>query len=184
MARKSKLKVYRTPIGFHDAFVAATSQKAALAAWGSDADLFARGIAEVVADEELAREPLANPGKVIRRLRGTTEEQLAALPKIEAKPKGAAEKPATENRAPPSPKKPPPPKPKPDRAPVDEARRAIEEAYARYEDARARLAARQAELEEERRSLERQRERELADLQRKFDRAQQTYDRAMDKWRG
>ena len=32
-----KLKVYRTPIGFHDAYVAAPSQKAALDAWGSDA---------------------------------------------------------------------------------------------------------------------------------------------------
>ena len=94
MARKSKLKVYRTPIGFHDAYVAAPSQKAALAAWGSDADLFARGIAEVVSDEELSREPFANPGKVIRRLRGTAEEQLAALPAIKPKPSDAAGQPA------------------------------------------------------------------------------------------
>lgn len=34
MPRKQKLKVYRTPIGFHDAYVAAPSQKAALKAWG------------------------------------------------------------------------------------------------------------------------------------------------------
>ncbi len=35
MARK--LKVFRTPAGFHDAYVAAPSRKAALAAWGADA---------------------------------------------------------------------------------------------------------------------------------------------------
>jgi hypothetical protein len=29
----AKLKVFRTPIGFHDAYVAAPSKKAALAAW-------------------------------------------------------------------------------------------------------------------------------------------------------
>ena len=44
------LKVYRTPIGFHDAYVAAPSQKAALAAWGADANLFARGSAEQVTE--------------------------------------------------------------------------------------------------------------------------------------
>lgn len=79
MARRQKLKVFRTPTGFHDAYVAAPSRKAALAAWGSDVDLFAHGIAEVVTDEVLSREPLENPGKLIRRLRGTAEEQFAAL---------------------------------------------------------------------------------------------------------
>ncbi|MCP2775198.1 hypothetical protein, partial [Salmonella enterica] len=57
MPRAAKLKVYRTPIGFHDAYVAAPSQKAALQAWGSDADLFARGVAEQVADPALMEEP-------------------------------------------------------------------------------------------------------------------------------
>jgi hypothetical protein len=33
MPRAAKLKVFRTPIGFHDAYVAAPSQKAALEAW-------------------------------------------------------------------------------------------------------------------------------------------------------
>lgn len=78
MARKHKLKVFRTPIGFHDAYVAAPSQKAALEAWGSHADLFARGVAEVVTDEDLMIEPLANPGQVIRRGRGSEAEHLAA----------------------------------------------------------------------------------------------------------
>ena len=60
------LKVYRTPIGFHDAYVAAPSRKAALEAWGSDHDLFATGAAELVTDPELTREPLEKPGSVIR----------------------------------------------------------------------------------------------------------------------
>src|SRR5690349_23365485 len=81
MARKQKLKVFRTPIGFHDAYVAAPSQKAALEAWGADSNLFAPGSAELVEDPELTREPLAQPGQVIRRLRGTLAEHVAALPK-------------------------------------------------------------------------------------------------------
>eukprot|EP01035_Chromulina_nebulosa_P046785 gene46785-63390_t len=55
-----QLKVFRTPIGFHDAYVAAPSRKAALQAWGSDADLFARGMAEIVTDPALTAGPLAN----------------------------------------------------------------------------------------------------------------------------
>ena len=74
-----KLKVYRTPIGFHDAYVAATSQKAALKAWGADADLFARGAAEVVTDPGLIDAPLAHPGEVIRVLRGTEAQHIKAL---------------------------------------------------------------------------------------------------------
>ena len=76
----AKLKVYRTSIGFHDAYVAASSQAAALKAWGTDKPLFARGAAEVVTDPELVAEPLASPGVVVKRLRGTAEEQVAALP--------------------------------------------------------------------------------------------------------
>ena len=61
------------------------SQKAALQARGSDADLFARGIAEVVTDEALSAKPLASPGLVIRKLRGTADEQLAV--KVPDRPK-------------------------------------------------------------------------------------------------
>ena len=38
---------------------------------GSDADLFARKQAHVVDDPELAAEPLARPGDVIKRVRGS-----------------------------------------------------------------------------------------------------------------
>src|ERR1700712_3953852 len=79
MARSSKLKVFRTPIGFHDAYVAAASQKAALEAWGSDSNLFAQGAAERVTDPALMSEPLAKRGVVVKRMRGTVAEQIAAL---------------------------------------------------------------------------------------------------------
>ena len=80
-AMPRKLKVFRTPIGFHDAYVAASSRKAALAAWGADADLFARGVAEEVTDPTLTAAPLARPGEVVRVVRGTMAEHLAALPR-------------------------------------------------------------------------------------------------------
>ena len=51
------LKVFRTPIGFHDAYVAAPSQKAALEAWGVRQDLFKEGQA-AVADDPAAQAAL------------------------------------------------------------------------------------------------------------------------------
>ena len=79
MAKPKTLKVFRTPIGFHDAYVAAPTQKAALEAWGTDTNLFARGAAEQVTDPDLMTEPLERPGEVIKRLRATEAEQVAAL---------------------------------------------------------------------------------------------------------
>ena len=60
--------------------MAASSRKEALRAWGADADLFARGSTKVVTGEELTREPLTKRGEVVRRLRDTSDEQIAALP--------------------------------------------------------------------------------------------------------
>ena len=79
MARKQKLKVYRTPIGFHDAYAAAPSQKAALEACGADVDLFARGVAEAVDDEALTQGARERPGTVVRGTRGSKAEHMAAL---------------------------------------------------------------------------------------------------------
>ena len=75
-ARRQKLKVFKTPIGFHDAYVAAPSRKAALEAWGAGTDLFSAGIAEEVADldGEAAKEALAKPGEVVRAKRVGGEE--------------------------------------------------------------------------------------------------------------
>ena len=107
--RKPKLKVFRTPIGFHDAYVAAPSQKAALEAWGADGNLFAQGIAEQVDDPKLMEEPLANPGKVIKRVRGSADEHFEALDRTERKPRPKIEE------GPEAPKRKSKPKPRPSR---------------------------------------------------------------------
>lgn len=66
-----RLKVFRTNAGFYDAYIAAPSRLAALAAWGAKGDLFAREAAEEVTDPSLTAEPLAHPGEVIRKPRGS-----------------------------------------------------------------------------------------------------------------
>jgi hypothetical protein len=89
-----KLKVFRTAVGFHDAYVAAPSRKAALAAWGTGKDLFARGAAEEVTDPALTAAPLRQPGEVISILRGTAADQLAALGPVPKSVSPAKKKPA------------------------------------------------------------------------------------------
>src|SRR5215207_2422860 len=137
MAKAKKLKVFRTPIGFLDAYVAAPSQKAALEAWGSGTNLFSQGAAELVTDPKLTKEPLARPGEVIRKPRGSADEHLRALGKAR-----------TAKRA----KSSPAPSPsrereerkrgrKPSRTAVDKAEKALERAEARHRQASAKLRA-------------------------------------------
>lgn len=184
MARQQKLKVFRTPTGFHDAYVAATSRKAALEAWGSDHDLFARGGAEQVTDESLMREPLAHPGKVIKRSRGTVAEQLAALPDDPPSPAAnPASRPGPGDQAKPK-GKPSKPKPKPDRGPLDRARQALDEAKARFEADRADLKRRADNLAQERAALEKNEKAELDKLNQALDKADGDYKRRMRAWRG
>ena len=169
MPASRKLKVFRTPIGFHDAYVAAPSQKAALEAWGSDANLFARGVAEQVTDPALTAEPLAHPGQVVRKLRGSAEEQLAALPsdKPSSKPPAQAAK----------------PKPRPSREALESAEQAIAEAEERHRSAQERLAEREQELARERRALEKRQTEERRKLDAALERARKDYAKAMERWR-
>ncbi|RZL68847.1 MAG: hypothetical protein EOP66_18200 [Sphingomonas sp.] len=147
MARVQKLKVYRTVAGFYDAYVAAPSQKAALAAWGSDRDLFARGIAEQVTDPALMAEPLALPGTVVKHSRGTTAEQIAALPeqRAPAAPRDADPKPAAKPQAKPK------PKPRPKRDELDAAEEALTSVQADFDRKKKDLAEREAALARDRR---------------------------------
>jgi hypothetical protein len=175
-----KLKVYRTAIGFHDAYVAAPSRAAALRAWGSDKDLFARGAAEEVTDPTLAADALAQPGSVIKRLRGTAAEQLAALPPDAPKPRAAKTtdepkpaKPALVRKA----------KPKPSRTELDQAEAALAAARSRQGEALAALAEREAALARERRDLERTHAGETKRLVRDRDQAARDYDDAIRRWR-
>jgi hypothetical protein len=178
VARASRLKVYRTPIGFHDAYVAASSQKAALEAWGSAHDLFARGIAELVTDPALTAEPLAQPGTVIKRSRGTTAEQIAALPpdvekKVPAKPAPDA-KPAAPRKA----------EPRPSREALDTAETRLEEAERRFADEAAALAKEAAALERRRRQMEKDQAADLDKLRGVREAEDEKYAAAIRKWRG
>ncbi len=179
----AKLKVYRTPIGFHDAYVAAASQKAALQAWGSERDLFARGIAEVVTDPMLTAEPLAQPGTVIKRSRGTAAEQIAALPDTPAKAPRRRSDDAADAPAP-KPKPAPRPAPKPDRRALDAADRAMAEAEARHRSEARALRAEEAALAKRRRTMERAQEDERTALDEARQAAADAYERAMRRWTG
>jgi hypothetical protein len=174
-----KLKVFRTTTGFHDAYVAAPSRKAALEAWGADANLFARGVAEEVTDRKLMAAPLERPGEVIKVSRGDLSAQLKALG-----PKRKPRKPAANDSEPdnPAPKRDDKPKPPPKRDKVDAAENELKEA-------RQRHAAEAKKLEDQRDAIERKLEalrakqaKELARLERKRDEARETYREALERW--
>ncbi len=198
MARAGKLKVYRTAAGFHDAYVAAPSQKAALAAWGSDHDLFARGIAELVTDADLSAEPLASPGVVIKRSRGTTAEQIAALParapatsrKVDAPdeeeggPRRSRAKVAPTPTPAAAPKPKPKPKPKPSRRALEAAEEAFEACESEFRRTLRKIADREAALARERRELERSRDRAVEKARAAVEDEKQRYDDALAEWKG
>lgn len=175
------MKVFRTPIGFHDAYVAAPSQKAAIEAWGIGKDAFTRGDAEIVTDPKLMKEPLARPGEVIKRLRGTAAEQFAALSREEppaprrdraqAARSKTATKPARE------------PKRRPSRAKLDEAEAALAQADARHEEALAEIEAREKALARERAALERKQRTERDRLEARRAKAEAAHEHALQRWR-
>lgn len=181
----AKLKVFSTAIGFHDAYVAATSQKAALEAWGSDKNLFAMGAAQVVTDPKLTAEPLASPGKVIKRTRGSLRDHLSAVgpasaPRRVKRAKEDAPKATTPRR---KAKPPPPPPPRPSRGDLDVAEAALEHGQIEAKAELAEIDRRQAELRKERERTEDRQARTVAKLERAVDRAKDQYDRALERWR-
>jgi hypothetical protein len=185
------LKVFRTPIGFHDAYVAAPSMKAALKAWGADSNLFAQGIAEAVTDPRLMKEALASPGEVIRRPRGSAGEHLQAVGKAKVpSPRSPSKsRPASGSR--PYPRRSDPEArgsrergEKPDRGALDRAEQALAELDRAHRSEMRGIDRAQAELERRRRQAERAYavDREEAAVRR--DKARRAYDRAMKAWRG
>ncbi|HEU0044338.1 hypothetical protein [Sphingomonas sp.] len=168
----AKLKVFRTPIGFHDAYVAAPSRHAALKAWGADADLFARGVAELVTDPALTAEPLARPGEVVKRSRGSVAEQLAAA----APPERPEKAPARQAKAKPA-------LPRPERDAVEAAETALAHAEASHKAAEQALAREEAALAERRRALRDRWASEREALENTRDVAAQRYEAAMRAWR-
>lgn len=185
MARSQKFKVYCTPVGFHDAYVAATSQKAALKAWGSHADLFARGIASLVIDPALTMEPLAKPGQVILKSRGSTAEQIAALPKAKPKAKmhasefsGAFAKTTQAKKPTPARTK----RPKPSRKLFDQAQEMLDSTEVDFREKEQVLADRIAELQSELRQLKALRNQRVANLEKRRDQAEEKYRKALSRW--
>lgn len=168
-------------MGFHDAYVAAASQKAAAEAWGSGTDVFSRGEAELVTDPVLMEEPLARPGEVIKRLRGTAAEQIAALGNTEKKPvkRRASATATTKDKA----KLKSKPKPRPSRAALEESEAELARSEERHSEELKAIAERQAVLAREREKLETKQQAEVARLQAKRDKAAATYEQAMRRWR-
>jgi len=180
MAKPKALKVFRTPIGFHDAYVATPTKKAALEAWGSRRNLFTLGEAEQVTDPELMREPLAAPGVVIKVSRGTTAQQLNALPPNETVP---APQPKVPSASAPKTTKPKRAEPRPSRAKLDLA----EASLAQLSDANAEaLAAIDQEIEairQRRAALVGRQSKAVDASQAALDRARADYDTRIKKWR-
>jgi len=177
--RKQKLKVFVTPIGFHDAYVAAPSQKAALEAWGADSNIFAQGIAEQVTDPKLMEEPLASPGKVIKRVRGSADEHFAELDRAAPKKKAAKESGKVVALKPKS-----KPRPKPKRDELDAAEETLEKADKKQRKKLREIDDELQALERKRRELQRKHEAERDRLSEKAEQARSSYERAMRDWKG
>ena len=169
-----KLKVFRTPTGFDDAYVAAPSRKAALEAWGSDADLFARGVAEEVTDARLMAKPLKRPGEVIRLSRGDLGAQLKALGPRKRKVKAKAKTEEPEEAA--------KPKPPPKRDKVDAAEDALKEARRRHSAEAKKLEVERDAIERGLAALRARQDKEIARLERKRDEAREAYREALERW--
>jgi small-conductance mechanosensitive channel len=173
--RKAKLKVFRTPIGFHDAYVAAPSQKAALEAWGADGNLFAQGIAEQVTDPTLMEEALERPGEIIRKVRGSADEHFAALDRVAKRQGKKDSKPSKAKAQKPKVKK-------PSRSELDAAEESIDAAKARHKSEVKEIDREIEALERRRRDLLRRHERERDELEEARDSARSSYEQAKRAW--
>ncbi len=182
---KRPLKVFRTSAGFQDAYVAATSRKAALEAWGARTDLFASGIAEQVTDPKLTKAALAEPGKVIRLSKGTAAQHLAAAGKgrkaSEAKQSRASEV----DEAKVAPSKPEPRKrrpPKPSRAKLERAEAELDRRTGDFADAIKALDQKIDVLRRKRDDLRRERDETLRALGDRRDTEEDAYREALEEW--
>ncbi len=170
----AKLKVFRTAVGFRDAYVAAPSKAAALRAWGTDKDLFARGAAELVADPALIEVPLSRPGEVIYVTRGSMEEQIAALGPMPKQRKATA----APQKALPARKSPP----RPSRSKLDAAERALSALEKEHEDADRLMRKREQALRAERDAMEKKFAGEAKRLKEAEAKAREAYQNALQEW--
>ena len=183
MAKAKKLKVFRTPIGFHDAYVAAPSMKSALEAWGSSTNLFSQGAAELVTDPKLTKAALARPGEVVRVARGSEGEHFKALGKTAKKArkeagsriesgmmkKGSGREERNRGRRPSS-------------AGVERVEKALASAEARHREALEKLRSEAAAIDKKRREIEAKHRREREGLTGELDEAREKFRSAMEEW--
>ena len=164
-----QLKVFRTMTGFHDAYVAAPSRAAALRAWGATTDLFAMDAAEEVTDPKLTAEPLKRPGEVIKQLRGSDEEHLAAAgPATRSKAKASSL---------------PKAKPRPSRVNLEKAERRLENAEAARAKEREAFEREKAALREREDAAHRAFKEKQLKLEASRQAEAEAYDKALAKWR-
>ena len=144
-----RLKVFVAQIGFYDTVVAASSQTAALKAWGTHQNLFAGGQARQIDDPQAVQAALANPEIPLRRIIGTNnpfELNPRGLPVVPDAPKKWAEE-VHDKRPPPPPKKAKRPA---NRSALDKAEAAVRTVDDDRKREEAQLRQRQEELDVER----------------------------------
>ncbi len=141
---KRKLKVFQAQFGFYDTVVAASSQAAALRAWGTHQNLFAGGAAKMATDAAAVSTALQHPDTPLRRPIGSTdpfELEPVTPPKVPDAPKPTAPRQTAKKPAP----APPPPA---DRTALDNAEAALRQLDDAREREEGEFRRRQDELNE------------------------------------
>ena len=139
-----RLKVFQAQFGFYDTVVAASSQAAALKAWGVHQNLFANGEARLATDDAAAAAALEHPETPLRRAVGSSDPfrlEPASLPQVPDVPKRPTAKATSE------PKRVAPPTPPADRTALDAAERALSKLDAARKAEEADLRSRQGALD-------------------------------------
>ena len=166
-----KLKTYQTSLGFFDLAIAAPSMKAALEAWGSEANLFHQGFAKEADDPAIIAATMAKPGVVLRRAVGSNAsfsehaDLPMDLPAVEVNETRGARAPE------------PPPAPAPRKFNDDAAQEAAI-VYAREQNRRDRERRRQEAAQEADRK---RRSRAIARAEAAFEGATRTHDTKIEK---
>jgi colicin import membrane protein len=161
-----KLKTYQTSVGFFDLAIAAPSMKAAAEAWGSQIDVFRRGLASETHDPTIVNATMARPGAVLKRPVGSNQPfsehaELPRLPNIDS---------VKENAPPRSKSKEPPTRKTDDKA----------AALAFASEQKKREAARRKE-EADREKKRNQREQAIATAERAFALAEREHQKKVKK---
>ena len=147
-----KLKVFQAQFGFYDSVVAASSQAAALRAWGTHQNLFANGVARLTTEKAAVAAAVAHPEIPLRRAIGSTDPfalKAASLPKIPSAPRTAAVKPVAKSKLK------TPARPPADRSKLDAAEKALREIDAQRKREEMDFRHEQDDLESRRQAAQR-----------------------------